>query len=135
MQPRDLKARNRARQLRGTMPEAERLLWWKLREANRIGFHFRRQVLIRGYFADFAEHGSKVVIELDGSQHGADNQHVYDAVRDSVIAAEGYCVLRFANDEVLRDLGGVTESILRSVEGRRPPTRRSASTSPQGGGS
>jgi very-short-patch-repair endonuclease len=134
MHPRDLKARNRARQLRGEMPEAERLLWWKLREANRNGFHFRRQVPIRGYFADFAEHTSKVVVELDGDQHGTDRHRAYDAVRDSVIAEEGYCVLRFPNQQVFRDLDGVTESIMRCVLQRRPPTRRFASTSPQGGG-
>ena len=110
------------------------MLWWKLREANRHGFHFRRQVSIKQYFADFAEHGSKVVIELDGDQHGAEKQIAYDAVRDCVIAAEGYCVLRFPNEQVFKDLDGVIDSIMRSVCQRRPPTRRSASTSPQGGG-
>jgi very-short-patch-repair endonuclease len=98
MRPLDPKARNTARRLRGEMPDAERLLWWRLREANRNGFHFRRQVPIRGYFADFAEHSAKVIIELDGSQHGDTSRHTHDAVRDCVIAAEGYCVLRFPND-------------------------------------
>jgi very-short-patch-repair endonuclease len=108
------------------MPKAEGLLWWKLRELNRHGFHFRRQTPIRGYFADFAEHGSKLIVELDGSQHGTDARHKRDAIRDRVIAAEGYCVLRFWNDEVMRDLDGVIRLIVRSAEERRPPTRCAA---------
>lgn len=108
------------------MPEAERLLWWKLRELNRQGSHFRRQVPIKNYFADFAEHSAKLVIELDGSQHGSDVHHERDAARDRVISAEGYCVLRFWNYEVVRDLDGVIQSIVQCVEQRRPPTRRAA---------
>lgn len=134
MEKRDTKARDRARALRADMPETERLLWWKLREANRNGFHFRRQVSICGYFADFAEQGSMLVIELDGSQHGSKEAQCYDGVRDAAIAKEGYCILRFGNGEVVRDLDGVVGAIIRCAEERRPPTRRFASTSPQGGG-
>jgi very-short-patch-repair endonuclease len=116
-------ARNRARSLRSQMPKAEGLLWWKLRALNRHGFHFRRQVPIRGYFADFAEHSTKLVVELDGDQHGIEEHHERDRVRDRVIAAEGYCVLRFWNQDVLRGLDNVVETIMRHAELRRPPTR------------
>jgi very-short-patch-repair endonuclease len=44
----------RARQLRNSRPDTERLLWWKLRELNARGYHFRRQIPMRGYFLDFA---------------------------------------------------------------------------------
>jgi very-short-patch-repair endonuclease len=129
------KIRDHARRLRGNMPKAEGLLWWKLRDLNRHGFHFRRQVPIRGYFADFAEHSAKLVVELDGSQHGTDEHHNRDIVRDRVIAAEGYCVLRFWNDDVLRNLDAVVETIMRCAEQRRPPPGAlRAPTSPQGGG-
>ena len=121
MQRRDPKQQDRARHLRGKMPDAERLLWWKLREANRNGFHFRRQVPIRGYFADFAEHSAKLALELDGDQHGEAGRHAHDAARDRVIVAEGYCVLRFPNEQVFRDLDGVTEAIVQRVLQRRPP--------------
>ena len=126
---------NRARQLRRDMPKAEGLLWWKLRALNQHGFHFRRQVPIRGYFADFADHGAKLVIELDGEQHGADESHEYDTIRDRLISTEGYRVLRFWNHEVLPDLETVVESILREAEHRRPPPARlRRATSPQRGG-
>jgi very-short-patch-repair endonuclease len=59
------------------------------------------------------------VIELDGSQHGTDAHHRRDIVRDRVIASEGYCVLRFWNDDVLRDLDAAVATILRVAEQRR----------------
>lgn len=125
----------RARQLRHEMPKAEGLLWWKLRELNRHRFHFRRQVPIRRYFADFAEHSARIAIELDGSQHGTNEHHERDVVRDRVLSQAGYLVLRFWNDEVLHDLDRVVEVILREAERRRPPPDAlRASTSPQGGG-
>jgi very-short-patch-repair endonuclease len=105
------------------MPRAEVLLWWKLRELNRHGFHFRRQVHIRGYFADFADHASKLIIELDGSQHGRPKRQAHDFVRDGIINEEGYCVLRFWNDDVFQNLEGVIESVMRCALERRPPTR------------
>jgi very-short-patch-repair endonuclease len=123
MRKRKLETRNRARALRGDMPKVEGLLWWKLREMNRNGFHFRRQVPIHGYFADFAEHGAKLVIELDGEQHGADEHRERDILRDRVISVEGYLVMRFWNHDVLRNLDTVVEAILREAERRRPPTR------------
>jgi very-short-patch-repair endonuclease len=113
----------RARQLRRDRTDAEGLLWWKLRQLNALGFHFRRQVPVRGYFLDFAEHGARLALELDGSQHGTTEHHKRDEVRDHAIAKEGYLVLRFWNGDVLRDLDGTVEVILREVERRSPPTR------------
>lgn len=117
--------RERARAMRADMPKAEGLLWWKLREANRNGFHFRRQVPLRGYFADYSEHSAKLVVELDGEQHGKDENRAYDRVRDQALADEGYIVLRFANDEVIRDLERVVDTVLRVAGRRRPPPGKS----------
>lgn len=111
--------------MRADMPKAEGLLWWKLREANRNGFHFRRQVPLRGYFADYSEHSAKLVVELDGEQHGKDENRAYDRVRDQALADEGYIVLRFANDEVIRDLERVVDTVLRVAGRRRPPPGKS----------
>jgi very-short-patch-repair endonuclease len=124
----------RARQLRNDRPDMERLLWWKLRAFNRFGYHFRRQVPLKGYFLDFAEHKSKVAIELDGEQRGHANNSLHDTVRDSVIFNEGFAVLRFWNREVRSNLDGVVETIVRAVDGRSPPEALRASTSPQRGG-
>ncbi len=127
----------RARSLRTNKPDAEGLLWWKLREANRHGYHFRRQVPVRGFYLDFAEHSAKLGIELDGGQHGTDANRERDISRDAAIARDGYSVLRFENADVMRNLDGVVETILLEVTKRRPPTRNlhsQISTSPRGGG-
>ncbi|HEY2032142.1 MAG TPA: DUF559 domain-containing protein [Rhizomicrobium sp.] len=114
---------NRARRLRGSPTDMEGLLWWKLRELNAQGYHFRRQVPMRGYFLDFAEHSGRVAIELDGSQHGLSENIAHDARRDRAIEDEGYRVLRFWNGEIKDNLDGIVEAILREIDQRRPPTR------------
>ncbi|HLJ52714.1 MAG TPA: DUF559 domain-containing protein [Rhizomicrobium sp.] len=125
----------RTRALRNSRTDAEGLLWWKLREWNKRGFHFRRQVPFRGYILDFAEHKTHLVIELDGSQHGFSEHRARDIVRDAVLAKQGYLVLRFANGEVLKELDRVVDVIIREAERRRPPPGLLRNpTSPQGGG-
>ncbi len=87
-----------------------------------FGHHFRRQVPFHGYFLDFAEHRARLVIKIDGSQHGTDEHQTRDAMRDLVLSREGYRVLRFWTGEVRDDMERVVESILRELE-HPPPTR------------
>ena len=97
------------------MTDAERAVWRILRE----GFpdhHFRRQVPIRHYIADFTCHRAKLVIEVDGGQHDAS----VDAARTAIIEAEGYRVLRFWNNEVLGNPDGVWTVINAALHGRHP---------------
>src|SRR5690349_14014002 len=95
----DLRVR-RARQLRRDMTTAERKLWWKLRELGATGSHFRRQATIGPYFADFACHTTKLVIEIDGGQHNETARARRDAKRDAYLKRNGYRVLRFWNNDV-----------------------------------
>ena len=97
------------------MTDAERALWRILREAF-PEHHFRRQVPIRHYVADFASHGAKLVIEVDGGQH---NQQV-DGDRTRMIEQEGYRVIRFWNNDVLGHADGVSAVIDRALRGREP---------------
>jgi very-short-patch-repair endonuclease len=113
--------RERARELRHHATPVERLLWRSLRELNREGFHFRRQVPFRGFILDFAEHGRKVVIELDGDSHYSEKRIARDARRDRVLADEGYRVLRFKNFEVRDGVDGVIRTILLEIGDRLPP--------------
>jgi very-short-patch-repair endonuclease len=90
--------------------QAERKLWWNLR--HRLASptsHFRRQVHLGRYIVDFASHGLKIVIEIDGGQHAT--QHKQDAMRTKFLESEGYRVLRFWNNEVLGNIDGVLEVI------------------------
>ena len=90
-------------------------MWTILRE----GFpdqHFRRQVPLRHFIADFASHRAKLVIEIDGGQHGPE----VDQERTAIIEAEGYRVLRFWNNEVLGNPEGVWSVIHRMMHGPHP---------------
>ncbi len=92
------------------MPAPEAALWNALRQLKPLGFHFRRQVPLGHYYADFACHRPrKLVIEVDGWTH---NSPGYDAERDRFMQTEGYKILRVSNDEVMRNLDGVVRAIL-----------------------
>jgi very-short-patch-repair endonuclease len=121
----------RARALRHDATPAERKLWRQLNQLDFPSGHFRRQAPIGPYFADFAHHGLRLVVELDGGQHGFDEGLRRDAKRDAYLADAGYRVLRFWNHEVFRNLDGVVETILAAAAGRPPtPVRGSAATRP-----
>ncbi len=79
-------------------------------------WHFRKQVPLRHFIADFASHRAKLVIEVDGGQH---NEAV-DAARTDVIRDEGYRVLRFWNNEVLGNPDGVWTVIDAALRDRHP---------------
>jgi very-short-patch-repair endonuclease len=87
----------RARFQRKNPTDGERKLWYKLREFNARGFHFRRQAPFCGYIVDFLEHSSRLVIELDESEHDEALYRPEDEIEDRIIEQEGYRVLRFSN--------------------------------------
>jgi very-short-patch-repair endonuclease len=104
----------RARAMRLSPTEAERKLWWHLRHRLPLSVtHFRRQVRLGRYIVDFASHGLKLVIELDGGHHAV--QGGRDATRSKFLESEGYRVLRFCNNEVLANIDGVLEVIQSAV--------------------
>jgi very-short-patch-repair endonuclease len=99
----------RARELRQDMTEAEKILWQAVR-ANRLnGWHFRRQQIIGGFIADFYCHAASLVVELDGGIHT--NQQEYDQERTELMKMCGMEVVRFKNEQVLRDLPQVLQEI------------------------
>ena len=108
-----------ARRLRKTMTPQEVKLWVHLRALKDQGFHFRRQAPREGFIVDFACLKSKLVIEIDGAQHGQPTHMQRDAERDAKLAAAGFKVLRFWNNEVNENLVGVIETIYREAEARR----------------
>jgi very-short-patch-repair endonuclease len=81
-------------------------LWYALREKLPAA-KFRRQVPFGLYFADFASHAAKLIVEVDGGRHTADR----DAIRTAFLNSEGYRVMRFWNNEVLQNLEGVLAAI------------------------
>ncbi len=120
--------RNYAKRLRAEPADAERKLWWHIRHRLSLrGSHFRRQVQFGRYIADFASHKAKLVVEVDGGQH--DERAHDDAERSKFIESKGYRVLRFWNNEVLRNIDGVLTEIQRAITSTPTPD-----PSPQGGG-
>ena len=102
----------RARELRRDMTPAEKVLWEELR-ANKLGVHFRRQQVIAGFIVDFYCHKTALVVEVDGDVH--DLQQEEDARREKALSALGLMVVRFKNDEVLKDLSAVVGKIKDSI--------------------
>ena len=98
------------------MTHAERALWCVLRSRQVSGIKFRRQHPFGNYILDFVSHEIKLVIEIDGGQHG--KQAEYDDIRTSELQAAGFQVFRFWNNEVLQDIEAVKEKIWIIVQER-----------------
>ena len=105
--------RRRVRELRGNLTEAERLLWSRLRRRQLGGFKFRRQHQIGLYICDFVSLDSRIVVELDGSQHV--DRLVYDERRDNFLRSAGFRVLRFWNGDVHARIENVVETIFAAM--------------------
>lgn len=108
-------ARGRARALRAAGTEAERRLWARLRNRQLNGVKFRRQHAIGGSIADFFCLQARLVIEVDGGQHGGPPECEADERRTQYLEDRGYTVLRFWNNEVLNNIDGVLHRIAEHI--------------------
>jgi len=101
-----------AKAMRHDMTGPERKLWKALRWRVPVeGTHFRRQVSLGPYIADFCSYGAKIVIEVDGDQHGTVQAGEQDAIRTAFMEAQGYRVLRFSNRDVMLHIDIVLDTI------------------------
>ncbi|GLR49843.1 hypothetical protein GCM10007923_10480 [Shinella yambaruensis] len=101
--------------MRKAMTEAELRFWNAVRAHRLMELHFRRQMPIAGYIVDFACPEHKIIVEIDGSGHGRTETLIADAQRGERLATLGWAVLRFWNDDVLKDIDGVCTHILRVI--------------------
>ena len=129
--PRNKKLISHARSLRKEMTKEERHLWFDfLRYCTP---RFRRQEIIGNYIADFYCHQAQLVVELDGSQHFAPHQILYDNQRTAYFASLGIHVLRYPNSDVNTNFEGVCQHILLSLSTRGlHPSVTCGDSSPQG---
>ncbi len=111
--PKDITTK--ARSLRKNQTDAESLLWLHLKGRRLAGKKFRRQHPIGPFVADFVCAEAKLVVEIDGGQHAAQNERQKDARRSEYMEALGYRVLRFWNNEVLNETDAVLEVIRRHL--------------------
>lgn len=89
---------------------------WRLLQENFHAARFRRQVPLRNFIVDFASHQARLVIEVDGGQHGG----ARDEARTTLIEAEGYGLVRFWNNDVIGNRGGVAASIAAALRPIHP---------------
>jgi very-short-patch-repair endonuclease len=104
--------------MRGNPTEAEHKLWRALRAHRFSGYKFRRQEPLGNYIADFVCYRPRLVIEVDGSQHEAND---YDKRRDRWLTSQGFRVLRFWNIDVLKNLSGVLDTIADAIRTHSKP--------------
>ena len=112
----------RAKKLRQNMSEAETRLWHHLRAGRLNGYKFRRQQPMGNYIVDFVCVTPKLIIEADGGQHA--EQAEYDQARSLYLNDLGFTVLRFWNDEILRQTDEVLAEILRVLQELERPSER-----------
>ena len=127
-----MEKRTRIRQLRNNPTDAERLLWRRLSARKIANVRFNRQVGIGPFIADFASRSARLVIEVDGGQHGEDT--AADAQRTQVIESYGYRVIRFWNNDVIGNLEGVVveiENLIGALPSPNPSRKREGSKRPR----
>jgi very-short-patch-repair endonuclease len=99
--------------LRNNMTDAEIRLWHRLRGRQLTGCKFRRQHPFMDYVLDFVCLERHLIVEVDGGQHLASER---DKIRDMRLQAAGFQMLRFRNNEVLRDVDTVVEVIWMALQ-------------------
>jgi very-short-patch-repair endonuclease len=101
--------------MRHIMTDAELNLWNELRAHRLMGLSFRRQMPIAGYIVDFACAEHKLIVEVDGSQHGDTQAIAYDAARTAHLEALGWTVFRVWNNDALTNIDSVCDAIVRAI--------------------
>jgi len=103
------------RDLRNNMPQAEVLVWSRIRRQQLAGHRFRRQYSVGPYVIDFYCPALKLAVEIDGLSHLGPAAEAADRERQVFIESFGIRFVRFTNEEVLCDLDGVVEAIAQAA--------------------
>ncbi len=103
------------RMLRRNQTDAENRLWYHLRNRRLKGIKFRRQQRIGNYIVDFVAYESKIIVEIDGGQHNEPSGISHDRERTTWLEGHGFKVIRFWNNDVLKNTDFVLTSILDEV--------------------
>jgi len=107
---------DRSRELRATMTPAEREFWDMVRNRRMCGLKFRRQQIIDGFIIDFYCDSLGLCVEIDGGVHDYGERKEYDQNRDEALSQRGLKILRFTNDDVLKNRDYVVERLKGMME-------------------
>ncbi len=108
--------KQKARQFRAEQTNAEAILWRALRGRRLKGIKFRRQRPIDRYIVDFVAIGAKLIVEIDGATHSTARELVRDAERTRILESLGFHIVRVTNIDVYKNLAGVLEMIVATLE-------------------
>ncbi|MBI2443278.1 MAG: endonuclease domain-containing protein [Candidatus Levybacteria bacterium] len=104
-----------SRSLRKNQTYAELLLWQRLRNRQLENIKFRRQQVIGSFIVDFVSYEKMLIIELDGGQHNELYAREKDKARTKWLESQGYRIIRFWDNEVIKNLQDVMEQIRLAV--------------------
>lgn len=107
---------DKRKELRKNQTESEKILWQYLRNRQLNGYKFFRQYGIGEYIADFYSSQLKLVIEIDGDSHFTDEAAEYDKIRTQFFNSLGIEVIRFTNEDVIRNIEGVIYRISERIK-------------------
>lgn len=102
-----------AKTLRKNMTKEEKKLWYQF--LKNLPMTVNRQKNIGNYIVDFYISSCRVVIEIDGSQHGMEKNKIADGKRDSELSALGITVLRYSNQDINQNFYAVCQDILLKI--------------------
>jgi very-short-patch-repair endonuclease len=109
------------------MTDAERRLWFALKDRRFDTFKFRRQVPIGPYIADFVCFEARLGVEVDGGQHA---ESARDGERDVWLTRNAFRVVRYWNNDVLQNLEGVLTDLAAELNKTPHPSSSFRSTPP-----
>ena len=89
---------------------------WRVLKGKRFGVKFTRQHIIYDFIVDFVCLSKKLIIEVDGPYHCSREQTEKDECRTRILEELGFRVIRFTNEEVLKDTFSVIEKINEQIE-------------------
>jgi len=108
--------KQRRGELRKNQTEAEKVLWFHIRNKQIAGFKFFRQYSVGAYILDFYCPRGRLAVELGGVHHKDSDNRAYDQVRDLYLKGYDIGILRFWNDEILKNMDNVLETIQKSLK-------------------
>jgi very-short-patch-repair endonuclease len=115
--------RQRARNLLRRQTEQEQFVWRNLRTRRFADFKFRRQFPLGNYIVDFICLERRVILKLEGGQHGEPDQTLYDAARDAWLRSQGFKVWRFWNHHVMSEWEMIADTLWDELQrSPSPPT-------------
>jgi very-short-patch-repair endonuclease len=111
--------KEKRRHLRNTMPDAEVILWSRLKGRQLLGCKFRRQFSVGAFVMDFYSPEIRLAVELDGDSHFREGAREYDQQRTQFIERFGIRIVRVLNSDIYGNLDGILEMIGNEVLKRR----------------